>query len=196
VKSFEDCFHLQFSPVEIDGLADRYPDDDSPALNAGRRIAGGDYRRANLDIIFHWKTKGRGKSRLLHNTDTEIEEALRLAARASTERAAMAVLCGLDGVDVPVASAILTAIDPQRYTVIDFRALESLGTKCSTVTLGFYLAYLKHCRELATQHEVSLRTLDRALWQWSSERKPLGASIKQVEAQSEKRFHERRRLTG
>jgi hypothetical protein len=69
-----------------------------------------------------------------------------------------------------------TSGDPQRYTVIDFRALESLGTKCSTFTVGFYLAYLKHCRELATQYNLSLRTLDRALWQWSYERKPSDAS--------------------
>ena len=131
MRRLEHRFHLQFSLSEIDGLANRYRDDDTLALEAGKRIAGGDYRRANLDIIFHWKTKGRGKSRLLHNTDIEIEEALRLAAGASTERAAMAVLCGLDGVDVPVASAILTAIDPDRYTVIDFRALESL-VSCPT----------------------------------------------------------------
>jgi hypothetical protein len=70
---------------------------------------------------------------------------------------------------VPVASAILTAIDPKRYTVIDFRALEALGIKRASPSVDFYLDYLKHCRQLAKTHRVSLRDLDRALWQWSSE---------------------------
>jgi len=46
-----------------------------------------------------------------------------LALAARTERSAISVLRGLAGVDVPVASAIMTAIDPKRYTILDFRAL-------------------------------------------------------------------------
>jgi len=135
------------------------------------RIAGGEYSRANLETIFRWKTGGRGISRLGRNTDAEIEEALRLGAGAQTERAAIAALCGLFGVNVPVASAVLTAINPERYTIIDFRALESLGVTKYNETIDFYLMYLHHCRVLADRHTVNLRTLDRALWQWSKERR-------------------------
>ena len=70
---------------------------------------------------------------------------------------------------MPVASAILTAIDPERCTVIDFRALEALGKKTNDRSVNFYLSYLDACRTLAEEHQVSLRNLDRALWQWSSE---------------------------
>ncbi len=76
-------------------------------------------------------------------------------------------MLGLQGVAVPVASAILTAIYPERYTVIDFRALEALGSKTTDRSVNFYLAYLTHCRQLAKAHHVTLRALDRALWQWS-----------------------------
>jgi hypothetical protein len=76
---------------------------------------------------------------------------------------------------VPVASAVLTAINPERYTIIDFRALESLGINDYNLTVDYYLDYLKQCRELAGQHSVSLRDLDRALWQWSKE-KPTNVS--------------------
>jgi hypothetical protein len=178
MKLFKDCFQLQLAPKEIEGLASRYLDNDSRArgdnnaFNAGHCIAEGKYSRANLEFIFRWKTGGRGVSRLSANTDNEIEDALRLAVEASSDRGAIAVLCGLDGVDVPVASAILTAIKPERYTIIDFRALESLGTKNPSINIDFYLAYLKECRDLAGKHGVSLRTLDRALWQWSNEKKP------------------------
>lgn len=111
-------FNLQFDPDEIEPLAQAYgPQGDDEALAAGAKIAAGDYSRDNFKTIFNWKTKGRGSSRLVKNTDDEIADALRLAVEAKTERAAIAVLYGLSGVGVPVASAILTAIFPERYTV-------------------------------------------------------------------------------
>lgn len=163
-------FILQFDPAKLREIASRYPaGEDAKALAAGVRIRAGTYTRVELIEIFEWKTKGRGKSRLALNTDAEITDALELASQAATDRAALAVLCGLHGVDVPVASAILTAIDPLRFTVIDFRALAALG--CSTIdrSVPSYLAYLQACRVLAAAHKASLRDLDRALWQWSSE---------------------------
>ena len=172
--AIESAFRLQFAPVEIPVLARRYMDsgseEDEKAFVAGTRICGGDFSRDNLQTIFRWKTKGRGISRLARNTDDEIADALKIALNAKTERSAIAVLTGLNGVDVPVASAILTAINPAKYTVIDFRALEGLGSTSKDRTVNFYLAYLGSCRRLATTHRVKLRDLDRALWQWSSER--------------------------
>ena len=121
--------------------------------------------------FFKWKTGGRGESRLEKNSDQDIADALKLATMdAKTNRAAMAVLMGLNGVLAPVASAILTAIKPERYTIIDFRALEALNIKQPYLTIDFYLDYLDECRRLASEYEVSLRTLDRALWQWSKKR--------------------------
>jgi hypothetical protein len=122
-----------------------------------------------LGRIFEWKTNGRGRSRLLVNTDEEIADALKLAIAANTDRAAVAVLMGLSGVQVPVASAILTAIDPERITIIDFRPSEALNVIQPSINIGVYLSYLDKCRELAKENNVPLRTLDRALWQWSKE---------------------------
>lgn len=56
-----------------------------------------------------------------------------------------------------------------RYTVIDFRALEALGSDSTDRSVNFYLAYLDFCRLLAKAHRIKLRDLDRALWQWSYE---------------------------
>ena len=36
-------------------------------------------------------------------------------------------------------------------------------------TIALLKEHLRKCRELAHQHHVDLRTLDRALWQWSKE---------------------------
>jgi hypothetical protein len=38
--------------------------------------------------------------------------------------------------------------------------------------VGFWLAYLSACRTLAQRAGVTLRTLDKALWQHSKERAP------------------------
>jgi hypothetical protein len=59
---------------------------------------------------------------------------------------------------------------PERYTVIDKRALSALGVEANDVSIDLYLAYLSRCRELAARYHVELRTLDRALWQWSDEK--------------------------
>jgi hypothetical protein len=164
-------FQLQFSRSEIRPLAGRYNyrRAEEHAMSAGKRIARGEYTRQNLQIIFEWKTGGRGKSRLQVNTNTEIEDALRSAVEAKSERTAIAVLSGLFGVDIPVASAVLTAINPERFTIIDYRALQALGQDRNQHTIGQYLAYFLRCRELARENDVTLRELDRALWQWSVE---------------------------
>ena len=164
-------FRLQFSPKDILVYASRYPSaEDADAMEAGRQINEGRCTRRNLETIFRWKTGGRGITRLQKNTDAEIADALSLAVAAKTERSSIAILIGLCGVAVPVASAILTAINPDKYTIIDFRALEALGTDSKNRTIDFYLKYLDACRCLSQRHGITLRELDRALWQWSSKR--------------------------
>ncbi len=164
-------FVLQFAPSEIHGLEIRYRhEDDKGALRAGSSIAGGDYSRENLKTIVRWKSS-RKIAWITLNTDIEIARSLQFASDPRTsEKSAVDVLCRLHGVGVPVASAILTTINPEKYTIIDFRALESLGvTKWPNDSIDYYISYLQKCRELASIHKVSLRTLDRALWQWSKE---------------------------
>jgi hypothetical protein len=163
-------FKLAFDPQLIPDLAKRYRyQDDEVALNAGSLIRDGQCTRENLELIFEWKTNGRGRSRLAKNSDAEISDALNLVLKANTDRVAVALLTGLSGVQIPVASAVLTTIYPDRFTIIDFRALHALGVEQPQITVDFYLSYLDQCRHLAKEHNVSLRTLDRALWQWSKE---------------------------
>jgi hypothetical protein len=163
-------FVLKFAPSEIDALAERYgyaQDDD--ALLAGMRIASGDYSRENLKVIVNWKSTRRA-ALIDDNKDDHIAVALKFASAASTpEFMAVAVLTALHGVGIPMASAILTAINPEKYTILDFRALQSLGVENWPGSVGYYVSYLEACRELAARHGKSLRTLDRALWQWSWE---------------------------
>jgi hypothetical protein len=163
-------FVLQFDPSEIPRLAQRYGyQQDDEAFAAGRKIVAGDYSRETLKVIVRWKS-ARKIAFIDDNTDAEIAKALRFVCDIrTTEKSAVETLDRLHGVGVPMATAILTMINPEKYTVIDVRALESLGLSKWDGSAGFYIDYLQACRALAFKYKVTLRTLDRALWQWSKE---------------------------
>lgn len=96
--------------------------------------------------------------------------ATRTALGHPDEAVRMEALLGLEGVGAPTASTLLFAAFPDDYPILDVRALESLGVKArSQYPVSFWLAYLSACRELARATGVSIRTLDKALWQHSRE---------------------------
>jgi hypothetical protein len=111
-------FQLQYDPAKIPKLAEKYMEisgaDDRRMEDAGKRITHGDFSRSNLEIICGWKSHRR--VRLLDkNTNVEIEKALKGAIGATNVKDAVGSLETLAGVGVKMASAILTAIDPERY---------------------------------------------------------------------------------
>jgi len=173
-------FTLQFRASEIPALADRYMPalckKDEEAFDAAARIRtrAGRHTKETLDdleVIMRWKSR-LGLHHFKFNSAEEVYESLDLAMDVEQERSAIAVLCGLDGVAVPMASAIMTVLqepDDERFTIIDFRALEALGTKMDSPTLAYYLEYLDFLHALKEETGYSLRTIDRALWQWSLE---------------------------
>jgi hypothetical protein len=166
-------FRPKFDQKMAVKLAEAYEyDDDEPALRAGKAIAKGNFSPTHLKAIFEWKTGNRGKGRIDRNSDSEIGDALKLAASAKEPRSAISVLIGLHGIQVPVASAIMTAIKPDTYTIIDFRALEALGIRREdqVIDLNRYLRYLSFCIKQSAEWKMSLRDFDRALWQWSKNR--------------------------
>jgi len=92
------------------------------------------------------------------------------ALHATDETVRIGALLELHGVGVPTASTLLYAAFPADYPILDVRALESLGVKArSGYPITFWLGYLDACRRLARASGVSLRTLDKALWQRSKE---------------------------
>jgi hypothetical protein len=176
-------FQLQPEEAELQELADEYwqkadakeHELEKAAFEAGQAIRNGDLTLANVEAIVRWKSE-RAVHYLIGNSNEKIREVLAVATapESSTEQAVNA-LQELHGVDIPVASAILAAIYPERYTVLDFRVLEALGHARHDVR--FYEEYVAFCKRLADSNIVKpqsdlpaptpLRTLDRALWQWT-----------------------------
>jgi len=179
-------FQLQPAEAELQQLAEQYwqkagekeHELEKAAFEAGEAIRNGDYTLANLEAIVRWKSE-RVVQYLIANSDQKIRRALAVAAspESATEDAVKA-LVELHGVDIAVASAILAAIYPERYTALDYRALEALGH--APHDIRFYEEYLAFCNRLAESNIVKpqsglpaptpLRTLDRALSEWSRSR--------------------------
>jgi hypothetical protein len=176
-------FRLLPSAPTLKGLANDYWEtssdkdkrEEKEAFDAGHAIRNGDRSLETLKKIVHWKSP-----RVVHHLETndhgKIKTALDVAVDHADTLKALKELQELKGVAIPVASAILTAIHPDRYTIIDFRALEALDH--FEHDEEFYIAYLQFCKELSLRADISeqvdcpgaskLRTLDRALWQWSA----------------------------
>jgi len=176
-------FQLQPSEMELQELAEQYwqkagekeHELETAAFEAGEAIRNGDYSLANLEAIVRWKSE-RAVHYLIGNSNEKIRRSLSVAASPeSTTEAAVKALLELHGVDITLASAIMAAIFPDRYTVLDYRSLEALGHARHDV--HFYEEYLAFCKRLAESNIVKpqselpgptpLRTLDRALWEWS-----------------------------
>ncbi|MDE0636661.1 MAG: hypothetical protein OXI43_12550 [Candidatus Poribacteria bacterium] len=77
---------------------------------------------------------------------------------------------GLQGVRQSVASVILHLYDPKKYPILDEHALRSVGIKEKYVhgpEYPFWQEYVNLCRAEAEHYDVSMRTLDRALYKYS-----------------------------
>ena len=165
---------LQFSITEISELAGRYSfEDDADVIRMGEvaRIRG-QFTKPEFVKICAWKTE-RSKRLVTANSEADVEEATRLALAARSEALRIQIPMALRGVSWATASVLLHLAHTDRYPIIDYRALEALSVKKPPAcTLSLWLAYVVKCRELASKANVDMRTLDRALWQWSKERSP------------------------
>lgn len=116
-----------------------------------------------------WKSK-RPKKQYERNSEEIIEEITRIGLSIKSEEAKIKILMCLNGVSFPVASTILHFAHPDKYTIMDFRAIWSLGwEQPKKYTFEFWDKYYKEIQGIAKKLNVSIRTVDKALWQYSKE---------------------------
>jgi hypothetical protein len=160
---------LPFDPADIATLAARVPPGDDARVAALGATAArrGYYTHGEFLALCEWKSP-RSRPLVARNSRAAVTRATRRAL-AGAERDRIEALLGLHGVGFPTASVLLHFADPAAYPILDVRAVEALGETRSSYTIPFWLEYLETCRALAREHGVSLRTLDKALWQYSNE---------------------------
>jgi hypothetical protein len=85
----------------------------------------GEFSRAEFLRMAAWKSP-RATPHYRKNTSARVRATSRAVLGSRSERRRLELLTGLQGVSVPVASAILTLIDPRRYGVLDIRVWQLL----------------------------------------------------------------------
>lgn len=166
-------FQLQFDPNQIIYWASRYSylNEDHIIRNIQPRIHQVGYlSKSDFLELCEWKTP-RTRKRCAQNTADFIEAVTHTALSTTNEQLRIEVLTLLSGVRWPTASVILHFGHQDRYPILDFRALQSLGVNADPNTYDFDLwwDYTQFCRHTSQAAGVSMRMLDRALWQYSKE---------------------------
>jgi hypothetical protein len=170
-------FELKFPISEVGSLAGRYRylTDKSifdEAIPIVRQV--GYLTKKQMQAVARWKPP-RAAPKIENNSDSLIVEATRIALSSPHEEIRVRALTLIHGVGFPMASVVLHWFHPDRYPILDFRALWSLGVEeLPTYTFPFWWAYTQACRRLADEAGVNMRVLDQALWQYSKENQAEG----------------------
>lgn len=136
--------------------------------------------------ICEWKTP-RQRNRYKTNSDEDIQNITSnvISEHLNIEKQ-IPTLTQLDGVGVPVASAVLTVIFPEDYCVLDYRAWRALLWEISEpfsfrdysefsgimdnfrsyASLDSYKQYLEKIRTLSRQNQMTPRKIEMALWMY------------------------------
>jgi hypothetical protein len=163
---------LRFRPANIRLLASQYDygiDDKSLKTLVPKVVEQQFLTKQQLRVVAAWKSP-RSAGYMESNQSQYVKEVTAIALCAVSERARIETLTLLDGVSWPTASVILHYFHRDRYPILDFRALWSVGLEPPPkYDFEFWWAYVKYCRALAKSNRIDMRTLDRALWQYSKE---------------------------
>lgn len=173
---------LRFPKKDLPHWAGRcsYADDEG-VLKAGERARRtGYFTLEDFIEVCEWKTRGRPRRHYSGNSEKEVHRvtALALASPDEATRLWTLVAPNLRGIQMPTASVLLhlAPSDPTSpelagtaYPIIDFRALWSPSCEKRGDTFRFWWSYVGTCRALATESGLSMRDLDRALWEFSNQ---------------------------
>jgi hypothetical protein len=133
----------------------------------------GEFSRAEFLAMCRWKSP-RAFPHYRRHGSARIRRLSREVLATRSERRRMEILTGLRGVSVPVASAILTLIDPSRYGVLDIRVWQLLFTLAAVernpsgrgFSVGDWLDYLAALRPHARRLGVSARAVELTLFEY------------------------------
>lgn len=172
-------FKLRFPKSQVERWANRYAYSDGDALPlkvAPAPKKRGYFKKSEFVALTTWKSP-RTQKHCKSNPAEFIRSVTETALSTKDERLRIEVLTLLAGVKWPTASVILHFCASEPYPILDYRALWSLS--CAVPDEGYkfdlWRSYCEVTRELAASLGVSMRVLDRALWQYSKDNQPGGA---------------------
>ena len=121
--------------------------------------------------------KGRNRHNIKNNRDGDIEKMTKFSLAAETEEDRIDELCRLNGVKYATASAILHWFHDDDYPIFNRPALDAIGFERNRYKNRFddWMRYVSFCRSAVKEYQIGMRTLDRALLQYSKEQDLGGA---------------------
>lgn len=129
-----------------------------------------------FDRILRWKLRGQyGRQQEMRKINTE--NVIRVVTGAALSishcneyyetELRVSILCSLRGVGVPVASAVLALVFPEKYAVIDFRGWRQVfGEDRRTFSISDYQRYLQEVERLAIELGWPVQEVDLAIWEY------------------------------
>lgn len=113
--------------------------------------------------VARWKTPRTSKI-VKKNPDGVVKDITDFALKTSNEKYKIRILCSLDGIGIPRASAILTMSNPEKYGIIDINVWLALtGKKKQGFNENDWIWYLKQIRRMAKKYGKTPRQIDMAL---------------------------------
>ena len=172
-------FALKFDEDQLGHWASRYPVADDYAVEhvIGPRVRENSFlAKDDFCAITHWKSP-RSQKQCEANSEEYIHAVTRAALTTLSEEFRVRSLTCLRGVDWPTASAILHLTHTDPYPIMDWRAMWSLSVYDEYMASSFspstfevwWWPYTIYSRNLAEKNGLSMRTVDRALWQYCKE---------------------------
>ncbi len=169
-----EIMEIRFPLGQIQHWADRFsfprPDGHLIALNNSIQRQGY-FTKEQLLELCQWKSP-RAAPKAEINEDDFVQEVSRISLVTENERLRIEVLTLLNGVSWPIASAILHFYVSNTYSILDVRALWSLQCEVRgnyQYNYNLWSRYVNYCRQTAAAAGVTVRILDKALWQYSKE---------------------------
>lgn len=146
------------------------PHEHPPTAALIRELSGvrarGSFTRGEFSKMCRWKSP-RARHLWEANSPARIRTISRQVLRVRDEHRRMELLTSLRGVGVPMASAILTLLDPRRYGVLDIRAWQLLfairSVDGNRRGQGFTITQWVHYLGALRHHARRLRTTARAI---------------------------------
>jgi len=120
--------------------------------------------------IAEWKLRRlyfpKHRKEIEKNTDSLIEETTEKAIKETDDKTKVEILDELlHGVGIPVASAVLTVLNPQDYAVIDINGWYALyHEEKKLFTSSDFKQYINKVREIAKNQGLTAREVDKGLF--------------------------------
>jgi hypothetical protein len=170
-------FLLRFDGRQVKALSSRFnaSGDSTVEREIGPRVcAAGYYSKDDFLAVCRWKSP-RSQPLCQSNSEEFVRAVTSAALSSECEQFRVESLMLLRGVNWPTASALLHFGCRDPYPVMDWRAVWSAGIDdLPPYAFPFWQGYTEFCRNTARRHRVSMRVLDRALWQYSAENQASG----------------------